>query len=376
MDYALSATYSPEDNKLRLYSLHRLDPEVYERVKAAGFRWAPKQDLFVAPAWTPEREDLLIELCGEIDDEDTSLVERAEERADRFDGYREKRGAEAESARQAVDAIADNIPLGQPILVGHHSQRRAERDAQKIENGMRRAVSLWKTSKYWNSRAAGVMRHASYKHDAGKTMRRIKKLEAERRAWGREISTTERHLRNWNLPGLTRAQAVMICNAGDHRVSVPHEDGYPRSLWGVLNDTDMTTDEARSIAVAAHESRLPGWQRWVDHLTLRIGYERQFISDTTPASDDTPKIKSTRPKLPPIVNYDGEGMHHMTKAEWSAQNRDYKGTRKSEDRSYRYRVAMHNDTGNADRWSGMTLSPVFITDQKVVEPPEPELIAC
>nr|WP_130953837.1 DUF3560 domain-containing protein [Klebsiella pneumoniae] len=31
-------------------------------------------------------------------------------------------------------------PLGQPILVGHHSERRARRHAQKIENGMKRAV--------------------------------------------------------------------------------------------------------------------------------------------------------------------------------------------------------------------------------------------
>ena len=34
-----SATYSPEDNKLRLYPAHRLDKETYERVKAAGFSW-------------------------------------------------------------------------------------------------------------------------------------------------------------------------------------------------------------------------------------------------------------------------------------------------------------------------------------------------
>ena len=80
-DKMMNATYSPEDNKLRLYSLHRLDPELYARVKAAGFIYAPKQELFVAPAWTPARENLLIELCGEIDDEDTSLVDRAEQRA-------------------------------------------------------------------------------------------------------------------------------------------------------------------------------------------------------------------------------------------------------------------------------------------------------
>src|ERR1035437_1758127 len=63
----LQATYSPEDNKLRLYASSRLDAETYARIKAVGFIWAPKQDLFVAPMWTPARADLLIELCGEIE---------------------------------------------------------------------------------------------------------------------------------------------------------------------------------------------------------------------------------------------------------------------------------------------------------------------
>ena len=68
-----TVTYSPEDNKLRLYSSLHPDAETYARVKAEGFKFAPKQDLFVAPMWTPSRVDLLLELCGEIDDEDTAL---------------------------------------------------------------------------------------------------------------------------------------------------------------------------------------------------------------------------------------------------------------------------------------------------------------
>ena len=59
------ATYSPDENKLRLYSSTRLDRDLYARVRGAGFIYAPKQELFVAPMWTPEREDLLIELWGE-----------------------------------------------------------------------------------------------------------------------------------------------------------------------------------------------------------------------------------------------------------------------------------------------------------------------
>jgi hypothetical protein len=119
-----TATYSPEDNKLRIYPHSRLSKDLYQRVRRAGFIWAPKQELFVAPMWTPNREDLLIELCGEIGDEDTSLVDRAEMRADRFNDYSHKRLDEANRAHDAVERIYDHIPLGQPIIVGHHSERR------------------------------------------------------------------------------------------------------------------------------------------------------------------------------------------------------------------------------------------------------------
>src|SRR5712692_4186909 len=110
-----TATYSPDDNKLRLYASSRLDKDLYARVRAAGFIWAPKQDLFVAPMWTPERADLLQELAGDIGDDDASLVDRAEDRADRFTEYHHSRAADAASAQHAVAAIVDGIPFGQPI---------------------------------------------------------------------------------------------------------------------------------------------------------------------------------------------------------------------------------------------------------------------
>jgi hypothetical protein len=140
-----TATYSPEDNKLRLYPTTRLDSETYKRVKAAGFIWAPKQDLFVAPMWTPSREDLLIELAGEIDDEDTTLVDRAEERAERFADYKESRIDDAQRADKTVRGITEHIPFGQPILIGHHSERHARKDAERIENGMRKTAQIFRS---------------------------------------------------------------------------------------------------------------------------------------------------------------------------------------------------------------------------------------
>ncbi len=100
------ATYSPDDNKLRLYAASRLDPETYKKVHDAGFRWAPKQALFVAPAWTPGREDVLLSLAGEIEDEGSTLAERQEARAERFTGYSGKRPPGCEGQRRFAHALS------------------------------------------------------------------------------------------------------------------------------------------------------------------------------------------------------------------------------------------------------------------------------
>jgi hypothetical protein len=55
----------------------------------------------------------------------TTLAKRAEERADRFADYSESRAAEANEARSRVDEITQHIPLGQPIMIGHHLESQA-----------------------------------------------------------------------------------------------------------------------------------------------------------------------------------------------------------------------------------------------------------
>lgn len=274
----LSADYSPEDNKLRLRASRRLDRDLYDRVKAAGFSWAPKQELFVAPAWSPEREDLLVELCGEIGDEDTSLVDRAEERADRFDGYREKRADEAHAAKDAVEKISEGIPLGSPILVGHHSEKRARKDAQRIESGMRKAVKLWATSEYWTRRAAGALRHAKYKELPGVRHRRIKGLEADKRKHEKAIAESSGFLKAWRAPDLSLARATEIAN-WDHQSVQEEGKSYPTTLWSMLNEGKITAELAAQHAIVSHEKRVSRDQRWVEHIDNRLAYERAMLGE-------------------------------------------------------------------------------------------------
>lgn len=285
----LTATYSPDDNKLRLYATTRLDRETYDRVKAAGFKWAPKQDLFVAPMWTPAREDLLLELCGEIGDEDTSLAERAEERAERFADYADKRGEEAEAARQAVHRIADNIPLGQPILVGHHSERHARKDAERIRDGMKKAISLWKTSQYWEDRAKSAISHAKYKERNGVRARRIKGIEADKRKQERSKAEAEKWLELWSKEGLTHDEALRIA---DHCwIHLPRKDGdregwsTSQTAYGALTSSHpnlyapRTLEEVIAAAKVSYPRTIASCNRWIEHYNNRLTYERAMLDE-------------------------------------------------------------------------------------------------
>ncbi|MGP7461734.1 DUF3560 domain-containing protein, partial [Klebsiella pneumoniae] len=140
------ATYSPDDNKLRLYASLRLDEETYSLINKAGFRWAPKQELFVAPAWTPGREDVLLSLAGDIEDEDSTLFDRQEQRAGRFSDYSDRRAVESEQALAHVDSLASGVPLGKTSPVGHQNKHHTRQNVQKNGKSLEHAVGFFSSA--------------------------------------------------------------------------------------------------------------------------------------------------------------------------------------------------------------------------------------
>lgn len=299
----MQATYSPDDNKLRLYSTNRLDRDLYDRVKSAGFKWAPKQELFVAPMWTPAREDLLIELCGEIDDEDKTLVERAEERSERFEDYSDKRANDAASAHKAVKGIMDHIPLGQPILVGHHSERRARKDAERIDNGIRRAVKMWETSEYWTRRAAGAISNAKYKERVDVRARRIKGIEADKRKQEKYKREAENSLTLWSKEGLTLAQGIAIAGGYNNNLHLPRKAGdredwnIPASAYNTLQGEYSNLYAPRTLEeVVTHAKRyyprvIANCNRWIAHYENRLAYEKAMMEEQGGLAADKFDIK-------------------------------------------------------------------------------------
>lgn len=383
-----TATYSPDDNKLRLYSVHRLGAETYAQAKAAGFKWAPKQELFVAPMWTPQREDFLLSLVDEIGDEDTSLTDRAEERAGRFEDYSEKRADDAERAHKSVSSICDGIPLGQPILVGHHSEKHARKHAEKIEKGMRQAVKMWETSQYWERRAAGALRHAKYKELPAVRARRIKTIEADKRRYERDLAHAEKGLKLWSKPDLSQEVAVVI--SGVYSFTMPRKEGDREDFnqspdaWTALNSYYPNLYAPRTLAEVIERAKqffpanIAHYKRWIAHFENRLIYETAMLGEQGALDLIAPKA---RPKQLPLLNYRapeglkienlyhrGEYIHYaqieMTKAEYAKLWADDKATREI-DKTHRVRVAIMRGANYSS-----TFNVVFLTDSKEVKPPE------
>ena len=288
-----TATYCPEDDKLRLY-VGRVPREEYEFLRSEGWTSTPKQGCDFVAVWTPQREDTAIQYSeGILEDEDMSPADRAADRAERFAGYRDKRTEEALDRAERYES-SDK-------LIGCQSEALAERKARALERVADRAVNAWDKAEYWQRRTEGVISHALHVAAPGVRMGRIKTLEAELR---REEKTQAEEAARWAAweKVLTLADMPESSEAWNLAHNIANRSGFVggymhpepdqvseyvrehgTSLWSLL-----TNENGRRIT--GHEAArlyLGRWKRpddpanrinrWINHYRLRIAYENQML---------------------------------------------------------------------------------------------------
>ena len=82
--------------------------------------------------------------------------ERAERRAERFEKYSDNASQRSETRLSTASKISHFIPMGQPILVGHHSEKRHRRDLKRIETNMRKGIEEGEKASYFRDRSASI----------------------------------------------------------------------------------------------------------------------------------------------------------------------------------------------------------------------------
>lgn len=265
------ATYNITDDKIRASFAERLSDPDYQKSKQAGFAYWYGSKLFVAK-WSTAAVDFLEEM-GITEIEDDDQPDDVEARVDRFAKYAENAAKSAEAAHNRVEQITSGIPLGQPIMVGHHSERHARRDAEKIQNGMNKAISETKRAEHWNYRIQAAIRHANYKEQPPVIARRIAKLEAELRRFQREISKESR----------AQLHARLFCDLR-YEMAKEYQNQHPDE-WTKEAEHEYIMSQKEPLNAQVREKLEKSWAvrekwagRWIEHLEMVLQYQRAIYA--------------------------------------------------------------------------------------------------
>lgn len=276
------ATYNPEDNKLRLFlaTEERLPDELYQEVKSHGFVYAPVQKLYVAPGWRPDREDFCLKLVNKIVADGTTLAERAEAKAARLDALAEKRANEAIGFKAAAHRLAQNLVYGQPILVGHHSERKAQRNQDKLNSFEKKYSELADATDYWVSRAVGVERHANRKNNSSTRLNRMKKLLTDLRKFQRNLNHGEFVAGLWTNLSKQKDEAIKLKNLVNYS-GIYFKGGplTPKHIGQKVDANEVTLNEAYELCIEfGNKLANNEWDiRFIQHILNRLAYEQQEL---------------------------------------------------------------------------------------------------
>lgn len=186
---------------------------VYELIgprTAARFRYFPSIKMIgipqsrdhLAKRWQIKVAAEALEAAGftvavEIDDTPRDAADVKADRAGRLDARHDRLAAKAArdqaegDARSArADQIAERFAGGQPILVGHHSERGARADARRVEQHDRAARDAYGKADRAAQAAAVVGRADAYRELPAVIIRRIGRTEAELRQTVHHIEGT------------------------------------------------------------------------------------------------------------------------------------------------------------------------------------------
>jgi len=187
--------------------------------------------------------------------------ERLERKAERRREWASKADGRAERRFDAARRLADMIPLGQPILVGHHSQRRAEADRDRIHRDMGKGVAEAELSRSHDSKADGIegqLDRSIYSDDTDAVQALEARIE-ERQAEVERCKAINKAIRagaGWEArlaPPLTEKEKAELLSLARAWGNV-YKPGYPPYHLSNLNGR-IRADRERLKAITARAAR-------------------------------------------------------------------------------------------------------------------------
>jgi Domain of unknown function (DUF3560) len=174
--------------------------------------------------------------------------ERLQRKAERRLEWADKAKAASHAAFNTAHRIADAIPFGQPILVGHHSERHHRRDIERMDSNMRKACERQDMAENHISKAGNIETtlDRSIFSDDDNAIEALEQRIAEREAERERMKIINKLYKKGDAAGLAalgldlEAMKVKLAAAGSYWGSAPHLPYELSNLGGRI-----TTDRKR-----------------------------------------------------------------------------------------------------------------------------------
>jgi len=180
----MKAIYNRATDWLSITFKQKPSREILTGLKSHGFRWKPYRKSWIAK-WSTDREKKLKQLVGSID-----VINRSVDYTKKAEIMQMRAGKHEQKAKEhdkTFSGLMRAIPLGQPILVGHHSEKRHRRDLARMEQHLKKTVEESEIAKNYAEKAQRYQQIATHGESPVLLHRRIQRLEAEERKWESEM---------------------------------------------------------------------------------------------------------------------------------------------------------------------------------------------
>lgn len=171
--------------------------DVISALKSNGFRWARFNKVWYSKGhqYQIDLANQLAEYGGEVgkaltfEEKMDAKEALAETRSERYETYSENASKRSDKLLKTASDMADIIPLGQPILVGHHSEGRDRRYRSRIQSKFEKGFKESDKADYFSRKSKAASEFKDRTFNLSTTLRRLDKLRASIRSIDRRDDT-------------------------------------------------------------------------------------------------------------------------------------------------------------------------------------------
>lgn len=149
--------------------------------------------------------------------------ERLSTTAHRHQAAATKAAATADATEAASRSIRDGYPMGQPILIGHHSERRHRRDLDRAQSLDEKSVEADRIARRRRILAQGLRERLERGDDPVTLRLRIDRHEGE-------IRGINRHLEKWSSHALTSERDRLMLAVEIDRAALAHLEAEGKTV--------------------------------------------------------------------------------------------------------------------------------------------------